>query len=63
MTTLKRVTIVACLAVLTLSACRKPENAAKLTPDDVLITRKCSELQDRARQYAKQKREQIGIQQ
>ncbi len=41
----------------------KPEDAFKLTPEDILVMRKYSMLQDQARLYAKQKREQIGVQQ
>ncbi len=39
----------------------KPEDVGKLTPEDILMILKYTELQDRARQYAKTKREQIGI--
>jgi hypothetical protein len=31
-------------------------DAAKLTPDGAVITRKCSKLQEQARKYAKAKR-------
>ncbi len=41
----------------------KPKDAVKLTPQEIETMRKYTELQDRARQYAKTKREQIGIQQ
>lgn len=40
-----------------------PEDVAKLTPEDILMMRKYTELQDRAKQYAKQKREQVDTQQ
>ncbi len=39
----------------------KPEDAAKLTPDDIAMMRKHTELRDRAKKYAKQKREQITV--
>jgi hypothetical protein len=35
----------------------KPEDAAKLTPEEILMMRKYSELQDRAKKYARQKGE------
>ncbi len=38
-----------------------PEDVAKLTPEDILMMRKYTELQDRAKQYAKTKREQIAV--
>jgi hypothetical protein len=34
----------------------KPEDAAKLTPEEILMMREYSELQERAKQYAKAKR-------
>jgi hypothetical protein len=34
----------------------KPEDAAKLTPEEILMMRKYSELQERAKTYAKEKR-------
>lgn len=39
----------------------KPEDAAKLTPEDILIMRKYSEHQDQAKKHAKAKRETIGV--
>lgn len=38
----------------------KPEDASKLTPEDILMMRKYTMLQDQARKFAKQKREQIA---
>jgi hypothetical protein len=34
----------------------KPDDAAKLTPEKILMMRKCSELQKRAKKYAKERR-------
>ncbi len=39
----------------------KPEDAAKLTPDDILMMWKYTELQEQAKKYAKAKREQITV--
>jgi hypothetical protein len=39
----------------------KPEDAASLTPKEILLMRKYSELQDSARKYAQAKREPIGV--
>ena len=41
----------------------KPEDTAKLTGEEIEMMRKYTELQDRAKKYAKSKRGQIGIQQ
>ncbi len=41
----------------------KPEDASKLTPDEILMMRKYTEIQAAAQKFAKQKRQQIGIQQ
>jgi hypothetical protein len=38
----------------------KPDDAAKLTPEKILMMRKYSELQDRAKKYAKEKRESMS---
>ena len=38
-----------------------PEDAVKLTPQEIETMRKYTELQDRAKKYAKQKREQITV--
>jgi hypothetical protein len=38
----------------------KPEDVAKLTPEGFLLVRKYSELQDRAMQFARQKRESMS---
>ncbi len=40
----------------------KPEDQAKLTPDEILIMRKYTEIKAAAQKFAKQKRQQIGIQ-
>ena len=38
-----------------------PEDAAKLTPQEIEMMRKYTEFQDKAKKYAKTKREQIAV--
>jgi hypothetical protein len=38
----------------------KPGDAAKLTPEEILLMRKYSELHDQAKKYAKQKRQSVS---
>ncbi len=40
-----------------------PWDVAKLTPDEIMMMRKYTMLQDAAKKYAEQKRKQIGVQQ
>ena len=41
----------------------KPQDAAKLTPEDVQLMREYSTIQDAAKKYAAQQKKQIGVQQ
>jgi hypothetical protein len=38
----------------------KPEDAATLTPEEILMMREYSELRDQAKQYVKEKRENMS---
>jgi hypothetical protein len=39
----------------------KPEDVSKLSSEDILMMRKYTEVRDRAKKYAKEKREIIGV--